>query len=681
MVSDTNNSSGFSLKGLLTFQNGRINLLVYIFAIQLLVFFGLRTVLLVQSFSEIDHDISTFFRIYSIGAIYDFTFLLYFNISIALFLFCFSQNFYQKKFLFIGFFILLAILLSIFLFSTVAEWFFWDEFGVRLNFIAVSYLIYVTEVINNIKQSYPLKTILTLLFLTSSIILFFPRKKIYQCFIVKDTASFRLKILGLYFAILILLGVFVNQNLRESNASNHTKELCSNGQYQFFFSYRYNKIPYRRFYKLGEDVTLSSKLLDLISKGELISYKNNFNTNEDKQASDKLLQVIGKNPDATASELFGIGRDVAPKEEEKKYNVILISVESLSAKFMKRFGSTENITPYLDKLLESSLLFNNFYATGTRTVRGLESISLAIPPTPGQAIVRREDNKGFHSMGHVFREHGYESVFFYGGNGFFDNMNDFFSGNSYSIIDKKNLASNEISFENAWGVADEDLFDRSLKEADKNFEKNQKFFYHIMTVSNHKPYSYPDNKIDIPSFKGRDGAVKYTDYAIGKFMERAQSKPWYPNTVFIIVADHCASIAGKIGLDVKSYHIPFMIHCPSLIKAGENSKVASQIDIAPTLFSLLNFKYKNYFLGDDILSDKFTERAFISNYDKMGYLKNNILCVLSLRKIVDFYSFDGKEITPLTTPDKNILDETMAYYQGIDYILEHRLFRTNPAPK
>ena len=213
-------TSKFSFKGLLAFQNGRLNLLIWIFVIQLFFLFLLRTLLLIQTFSEIELDIGVFFKIYSIGLIYDLTFLLYFNALIALFLFCFSQNFYQKKFLYIGFQILLAILLSVFLFSTVAEWFFWDEFGVRLNFIAVSYLIYVTEVLNNIKQSYPLKIILFLLFLVSSIILFFPRKKIYQCFVVKDSLTVRLKTLGIYFVILILLGVLINQKLRESNPNN-----------------------------------------------------------------------------------------------------------------------------------------------------------------------------------------------------------------------------------------------------------------------------------------------------------------------------------------------------------------------------------------------------------------------------------------------------------------------------
>lgn len=657
------------------FQIKRIKLILSIFLIELVVSIILRSFFLIDSWPEINHNVSDISKVYSIGLIYDLTFLFYFNSCIIIFLFSFPHKLYQKKFFYYCFQILLAIMLSIFLFSTIAEWFFWDEFNVRFNFIAVDYLIYGTEVIKNIKESYPFKTIIFLMFVSSGFILFFPRKKVYQCFIAEVSAKIKLLTLSTYFLLLILFGVFVNQKPREFNPNNYIKELSSNGPYQFFFSYKNNKINYRQFYKIGEEVTLSPKLLELILKEDSIDYRKNYQLNDDEKLSSTLTQLTGQ---TETKKKFSIQRKIAPIAEAHKYNVILISVESLSASFLKKYGNQKNITPYLDQILETSLSFNNFYATGTRTVRGLESISLAIPPTPGQAIVRRPDNKGFHSLGSVFNEQGYESVFFYGGNGYFDNMNDFFSGNGYRIIDKTDFKSDEKTFENAWGLADEDLFNRSLKEADLSYDKNQLFFYHIMTVSNHKPYSYPDNKIDIPSYASRDGAVKYTDYAIGKFMETAKTKPWYNKTMFVIVADHCASSAGKIGLDVNTYHIPFMIHCPSLVKPGEVSKLSSQIDIAPTILSLLNFKYTSYFFGDDILSNTFKERAFISNYQKMGYLKNNILCILSPQQLVEFYSYDGKDMKLLKTPNQKILDETMAYYQGADYILENHLFRTTP---
>lgn len=99
-------------------------------------------------------------------------------------------------------------------------------------------------------------------------------------------------------------------------------------------------------------------------------------------------------------------------------------------------------------------------------------------------------------------------------------------------------------FENAWGICDEDLYKQSLKYADSTYQKKQPFFQFVMTTSNHKPFTFPEGKIDLPQGT-REGAVKYTDYALGKFLEKAKQQPWFKNTIFIVVADHCASSAGN----------------------------------------------------------------------------------------------------------------------------------------
>ena len=117
-----------------------------------------------------------------------------------------------------------------------------------------------------------------------------------------------------------------------------------------------------------------------------------------------------------------------------------------------------------------------------------------------------------------------------------------------------------------------------------------------MTTSNHRPYTYPNNAIDIPSGTSREGAVKYTDYAIRKMFQKAKNKPWYKNTVFVIIADHCASSAGKDEIDVANYHIPaFIINLPKEINQ-KVEKQCSQIDVFPTLFSIMNWSYDSNFL-------------------------------------------------------------------------------------
>ena len=153
-------------------------------------------------------------------------------------------------------------------------------------------------------------------------------------------------------------------------------------------------------------------------------------------------------------------------------------------------------------------------------------------------------------------------------------MNTFFGGNGFDIVDRgrgylfgdsftakrTNIKDNEIQFENAWGVCDEDIYKQVIKEADKSYSNKKPFFNFIMTTSNHRPYTYPNNKIDIPSGTGRNGAVKYTDFAIGEFINKIKNKPWYNNTVIVFMADHCASSAGKWELNVDKYHIPAIIY-------------------------------------------------------------------------------------------------------------------------
>ncbi len=350
---------------------------------------------------------------------------------------------------------------------------------------------------------------------------------------------------------------------------------------------------------------------------------------------------------------------------------MLIMVESLSAEYMGAFGDNRGWTPNLDNLAKRSLFFDNVYATGTRTVRGMEAVVLSVPPSPGRSIIKRPDCHDMFSAGFIFKEKGYENKFIYAGYGYFDNMNDFFSHNGFMTVDRTDMDTNEISFSNVWGVCDEDLFNKALKESDKSYQKNKPFFNYIMTTSNHRPYTYPEGKIDIPSHTGRSGGVKYTDYAINKFLGDAASKPWFKNTIFIILADHNGGSAGETSLPAWRYKIPVFIYGPGIIKPLIVSKLSSQIDIMPTLFSIMNWSYESKFYGEDILDENFNERAFIGTYQKLGFLRKDRLVILESDKILheykivhqSLYDVKYKEIDPI---EKDKLD-AITYYQSASY--------------
>ncbi|MBK8712740.1 MAG: sulfatase-like hydrolase/transferase [Niastella sp.] len=611
-----------------------------------------RVVLLVSSWSNIDFSFLNLLGIFFIGLFYDFITGLFFALPVALYCWLMKDAWYQKKWNRVPLFILFFIILLILVFNVGGEITFWNEFSTRYNFIAVDYLIYTTEVIGNIQESYNMPLILGAVLIGVIVLLYLVRKKIT----LSQTVSMRFALRSIYFLGFLALAAagyfFVNNSFKNFSRNNYVNELSGNGVYEFGAAFWHNEIDYPSFYKTG-------------------NHEENFS----------IIRNLLQQPDARfTSNPLSIEREIVPGLPERKWNIVLISVESLSGSYLKYFGNTENITPYLDSLIPHSLFFKNFYATGTRTVRGLEALSLSIPPTPGQSIVRRPNNENMFTIGNLLKDKGYDTRFVYGGNSFFDNMGYYFSHNGYKVIDERDIPDVANKFKTAWGVADEFSFDLVINACDSSYKQNKPFFNHIMTVSNHRPYTYPDGRIDRPSkSKSIQGAVKYTDYSIHKFIQDAKSKPWFDSTVFIIVADHCARSAGKTELPLENYHIPCFIYAPALIPAKIEDRFTSQIDLLPTLLGLMNLHYKSKFMGFDIYnSPPQNSRVFISTYQKLGYFKNNDLVTLAPLKKTEMEQINPKNgDTKLVVADSNLIKEAIAWYQTASYLFNNNGYKKN----
>ena len=305
----------------------------------------------------------------------------------------------------------------------------------------------------------------------------------------------------------------------------------------------------------------------------------------------------------------------------------------------------------------------------------MEALSLSIPPIPGQSVLRRKGCENLTTLGSVLRTQGYDTAFIYGGDGFFDNMNYFFGANGYRVVDlpRQEAAGKKASFGNAWGACDEDAFAWSIEEADKAHAAGKPFHHFVMTTSNHRPYTWPAGKID-PKLINREGGVAYTDYAIGAFLKAAQDKPWFKDTVFVIVADHCASVAGKRELEIRKYEIPLFIWSPGNVAPRKFDTMMSQIDTAPTVLGLLGVDYLSRFVGNDALSPAFRPRAFISNYQKVAVLRpDGLLTVLKpVRQAVQYQAdLATGALTPVASPDAAAVDEAIIHYQGADDLFNH----------
>ncbi|MEO7072240.1 MAG: LTA synthase family protein [Rhodanobacter sp.] len=525
------------------------------------------------------------------------------------------------------------------LFVAASELVFWNEFSVRFNFIAVDYLVYTTEVIGNIRESYPVGRWLALLVALALVVFALGRRSLRT----RDGGTRlwqRTPLVLAWLVLTVLATVFVNAGMKErSGNNNYVNELAGNGIYQFFAAFRSGHLDYAKFYR----------------------------TLPDDQAYRRVRELL-QTPDATFinDDPRDLTRAIRGRGPERRLNVVLISVESLSADYLGAFGNTGGMTPYLDSLATQSLFFDRLYANGTRTVRGLEALTLSIPPTPGDSVLKAAHNENLFSLASIFNDRGYQSDFVYGGYGQFDNMNYFFAHNGYRTVDRRDIPKTAtIHSENVWGVADEDLYTLALGQMDQIHAAGKPFFLHIMTTSNHRPFTFPAGRVSLPNGT-RQGAVAYTDWSIGDFIKRAREKSYFDDTIFVITADHCASSAGKTSVPINRYHVPLWIYAPKHIAPQRVDRLMGQVDIAPTVLGLLNFSYRSRFFGYDLLRlEPGRERAFPATYEKLGYLHDDVLTVLEPQRRLeqmtpDYATGDG---VPLVPQNAALIDDAAAYYQ------------------
>lgn len=606
-----------------------------------------RVALLLQTPTQVDFHLHRIIPTFLCGAIFDLAAASYASIPLALLSVLLPQRWFAGRphrwLSCAG----LVILIYILLFGAVAEWFFWEEFASRFNFIAVDYLIYTTEVIGNIKESYPMPAIFGGLALGTALAfaLLWRTRALQRWFTMAPDWNPSRKPMLLWLALIVVLH-FAMSNQRVPEFGNaYNQELARNGNYSFVAAYRENTLSYERFYP-----TLPTD-----------------------EAFQRIKKDLGATSSSASTNRFNITQSITNAGPEKHWNVIQITVESLSAKFLGRFGDTNNLSPYLDKIFDESLVFTNLYATGTRTVRGMEALTLCLPPTPGQSIVRRPNNENLFSVGALFDSRGYDTAFIYSGYGYFDNMNAFFAANGYRIVDRTSVAKSDITYATVWGACDEDLFRWTMREADAAFAAGKPFHHFVMTTSNHRPFGFPSGCVDLPPGH-REGAVKYTDYAIGKFFEAARTKPWFTNTIFVIVGDHCASAAGRTALPIPGYHIPAFVWNPTLIQPRQVGMLCSQIDLLPTIFSLMDWSYDSKFFGQDILRmNPGKQRAFISTYQRLGYLRPGKLGVLEPMRRQRMFIFDQTDTPKIAPLDPEFMSEAISEYQTASYLFGHGL--------
>jgi phosphoglycerol transferase MdoB-like AlkP superfamily enzyme len=472
---------------------------------------------------------------------------------------------------------------------SVAEFFFFEEFDARFNVVAVDYLMFPAEVLGDLRAEYPVGAVACAAALAAALLMPLSMRLMRPGFVAPVRLRQRTAVFAAYLASLLAAVAWYPTTALSWTANRVENELVQNGASSFFRALAKSEIAYDAYYPTAAPADNLALLAAQLDSGR-----------------SKFVDLdAGRIDRVHPGRTDGLGR----------LNVVVVASESFGAEFSRLYGSELDLTPNFDRLAQQGIWFRHAYATGTRTVRGLEAISASFPPIPTVSILRRPGSEHISTWGSVMRELGYSTSFLYGGYGYFDNMNHYFGENGFEVLDRRDIPQ-PVRFENIWGVADEDLFDMALGHLDGKAATGQPFFALIMTTSNHKPFTFREGVPGVPpQGGGRKAGVRYADYALGYFIDEARRHDWFDDTVFVVLADHGARVYGKADMPLRSYEIPWMIYSPRHVGPRRVDQLVSQIDVAPTVMGLLGLPYRAPFFGEDALAGREEGRVALFSYN------------------------------------------------------------------
>ena len=532
----------------------------------------------------------------------------------------------------------------------ITQYYFFKEYDARFNLVAVDYLIYPHEVFINIWESYPVATALCITALISFVLVRLVVPVIDRQPDRAVSAKRALLYLGGHTALVTFCGFFLSTHTFDFSTNRVANELAADGISSFFQAFHTNHLNYEQFYRTADPEKLKHILTEKLASGSG-AFSDNPNSPWLQRSFTGSTEGLGK------------------------LNVVVITEESFGCEQIDSCGKGIDIdssiratadrkTPYFDKLAHKGWFFTKAYATGTRTVRGLEAISASFPPIPSESIIKRPGNDHIATWGKVMQENGYSSSFLYGGYGQFDNMTTYFSGNGFEVKDRMSI--DNPKFANIWGVSDQDLFNYATKYFDTLDQGNKPFFSILMTTSNHSPFTYPEGVPGVPpKGGGRNAGIRYADFALGEFLNKAQGHSWFKNTLFIVVADHGARVYGKAKIPLNSYEIPILFYAPAHLSPKQIAQPISQMDIAPTVLGLLGLPYSAPFFGQNVFTEKQEDRVLLFNHNHdVALYANGRLVVLGLQNEVSTYSYTlGDKDYIKISEDPTLTELAVSYFQ------------------
>jgi len=543
------------------------------------------------------------------------------------------------------------------IFVAASELLFFDEFNGRFNFVAVDYLLYPTEVVTNIWESYHVAWALAGIGVVIATAMLAARRWLRRLDERDGPAlGSRLATFGGYLGALLVLSRAITPSLARVSDDRVVNEIASNGYYAFWSALLGRDAAYEGLYATRPDSVVMSALPRLVA------------------------ETTARGDGAVTQ---GTARSIRPPVPARRLNVVVVLEESFGSAFVGALhpSDTASLTPAFDSLAADGALLTRVYSTGNRTIRALEATTSSLPPLPGVSIVRRPQSVDLFTLPAVLRSARYATEFIYGGRAMFDGMGSYMLSNGMErVVDQRDYPPG--TFTTAWGVADEAIFAKAIAEMDSLHATGKPFYALVLTVSNHRPYTYPTGRIpQNPAEKRRSFAVRYADWALGQFIRTARTHAFFDNTLFVFMGDHGARVYGAAEIPLPSYEVPVLFYAPGIVPAGARvGTLASSLDIPPTILGVLGLSYESKFFGRDVFhTDSTRGRALMTHNAELALMRGDRVAVLGLKGATSVYAVDsGNMLSPVRYPtdaDRALVEEAIAYYEGADLLYRRGAYR------
>jgi len=475
-----------------------------------------------------------------------------------------------------------ALLTWIFLFLEIGTIPFMAEFDSRPDRLFIEHMTQVREVFSMVLKGYPLHILAGIILPTSAawLVFVFFQKRVGR---FHNPSILQRTVLCIIVVPLLVMGArssFRHRPANISTAAFSTSHLVNQLALNSTYSLAYAA------YSLKKHENKPSRLYGKMDTAKMFSLVCGEARIAEKASGASPLPLMHRQKSRFASG--------GPR------NLVIILEESLGAEYVGCLGGRK-LTPNLDRLSRKGFLLTRLYATGTRTVRGIEALVSGFLPTAGRSVVKLGlSQHNFFTIADLLQQRGYRTEFIYGGESHFDNMRSFFLGNGFEKVYDETSFYNPV-FRGTWGVCDEDLF----RKANDVFVSHagKPFFALLLTTSNHDPFEFPEGRIRLHEQPkaARHNAMKYADYALGRFFDRAAQEKYFSNTVFLVIADHSTRLRGRDLIPIHKFHIPGLIIAPGLAP-GTYDKVCSQIDMPTTLLDVMGIESEHPMIGRPLLN-------------------------------------------------------------------------------